>query len=211
MLIMTPYFRVKENNMGKLSLLAYEKEEEYINLLTHKVVLKTEEYQLYVNGIKLDEIIDEKLYLKYLFLSSLYGNRLFLAIKSEELDDAIDNIILFPKTLALVLSLSNTQDFQLIIPKITEQIILVKVGELIYINRDNKLIELNNNLVISQNELRSISAVLFLPDYCFMNYKLEERNWKSLMDNKVKAYYDAEEQFDIRFYSIIENIVEKNR
>lgn len=31
------------------------------------------------------------------------------------------------------------------------------------------------------------------------------------MDNKVKAYYDAEEQFDIRFYSIIENIVEKNR
>ncbi|KEY62895.1 hypothetical protein [Lactococcus cremoris] len=197
--------------MGKLSLLAYEKEEEYINLLTHKVVLKTEEYQLYVNGIKLDEIIDEKLYLKYLFLSSLYGNRLFLAIKSEELDDAIDNIILFPKTLALVLSLSNTQDFQLIIPKITEQIILVKVGELIYINRDNKLIELNNNLVISQNELRSISAVLFLPDYCFMNYKLEERNWKSLMDNKVKAYYDAEEQFDIRFYSIIENIVEKNR
>jgi hypothetical protein len=208
---MTPYFRVKENNMGKLSLLAYEKEEEYINLLTHKVVLKTEEYQLYVNGIKLDEIIDEKLYLKYLFLSSLYGNRLFLAIKSEELDDAIDNIILFPKTLALVLSLSNTQDFQLIIPKITEQIILVKVGELIYINRDNKLIELNNNLVISQNELRSISAVLFLPDYCFMNYKLEERNWKSLMDNKVKAYYDAEEQFDIRFYSIIENIVEKNR
>lgn len=211
MLIMTPYFRVKENNMGKLSLLAYEKEEEYINLLTHKVVLKTEEYQLYVNGIKLDEIIDEKLYLKYLFLSSLYGNRLFLAIKSEELDDAIDNIILFPKTLALVLSLSNTQDFQLIIPKITEQIILVKVGELIYINRDNKLIELNNNLVISKNELRSISAVLFLPDYCFMNYKLEERNWKSLMDNKVKAYYDAEEQFDIRFYSIIENIVEKNR
>lgn len=208
---MTPYFRVKENNMGKLSLLAYEKEEEYINLLTHKVVLKTEEYQLYVNGIKLDEIIDEKLYLKYLFLSSLYGNRLFLAIKSEELDDAIDNIILFPKTLALVLSLSNTQDFQLIIPKITEQIILVKVGELIYINRDNKLIELNNNLVISKNELRSISAVLFLPDYCFMNYKLEERNWKSLMDNKVKAYYDAEEQFDIRFYSIIENIVEKNR
>ncbi|KZK41951.1 hypothetical protein [Lactococcus cremoris] len=197
--------------MGKLSLLAYEKEEEYINLLTHKVVLKTEEYQLYVNGIKLDEIIDEKLYLKYLFLSSLYGNRLFLAIKSEELDDAIDNIILFPKTLALVLSLSNTQDFQLIIPKITEQIILVKVGELIYINRDNKLIELNNNLVISKNELRSISAVLFLPDYCFMNYKLEERNWKSLMDNKVKAYYDAEEQFDIRFYSIIENIVEKNR
>lgn len=197
--------------MGKLSLLAYEKEEEYINLLTHKVVLKTEEYQLYVNGIKLDEIIDEKLYLKYLFLSSLYGNRLFLAINSEELDDAIDNIILFPKTLALVLSLSNTQDFQLIIPKITEQIILVKVGELIYINRDNKLIELNNNLVISQNELRSISAVLFLPDYCFMNYKLEERNWKSLMDNKVKAYYDAEEQFDIRFYSIIENIVEKNR
>ncbi|TRW55698.1 hypothetical protein FNJ55_04430 [Lactococcus lactis] len=170
--------------MGKLSLLAYEKEEEYINLLTHKVVLKTEEYQLYVNGIKLDEIIDEKLYLKYLFLSSLYGNRLFLAIKSEELDDAIDNIILFPKTLALVLSLSNTQDFQLIIPKITEQIILVKVGELIYINRDNKLIELNNNLVISKNELRSISAVLFLPDYCFMNYKLEERNWKSLIDVK---------------------------
>lgn len=208
---MTPYFRVKENNMGKLSLLAYEKEEEYINLLTHKVVLKTEEYQLYVNGIKFDEEIDEKVYLKYLFLSSLYGNRLFLAIKSEELDDAIDNIILFPKTLALILSLSNTQDFQLIIPKITEQIILVKVGELIYINRDNKLIELNNNLVISQNELRSISAVLFLPDYCFMNYKLEERNWKSLMDNKVKAYYDAEEQFDIRFYSIIENIVEKNR
>ncbi|KGH34083.1 hypothetical protein [Lactococcus cremoris] len=197
--------------MGKLSLLAYEKEEEYINLLTHKVVLKTEEYQLYVNGIKLDEIIDEKLYLKYLFLSSLYGNRLFLAIKSEELDDAIDNIILFPKTLSLVLSLSNTQDFQLISQKICEQIILVKVGELIYINRDNKLIELNNNLVISQNELRSISAVLFLPDYCFMNYKLEERNWKSLMDNKVKAYYDAEEQFDIRFYSIIENIVEKNR
>ncbi|MCJ7969501.1 MAG: hypothetical protein MUW51_11545 [Lactococcus lactis] len=197
--------------MGKLSLLAYEKEEEYINLLTHKVVLKTEEYQLYVNGIKLDEIIDEKLYLKYLFLSSLYGNRLFLAIKSEELDDAIDNIILFPKTLSLVLSLSNTQDYKLIIPKITEQIILVKVGELIYINRDNKLIELDNNLVISQNELRSISAVLFLPDYCFMNYKLEERNWKSLMDNKVKAYYDAEEQFDIRFYSIIENIVEKNR
>lgn len=197
--------------MGKLSLLAYEKEEEYINLLTHKVVLKTEEYQLYVNGIKLDEIIDEKIYLKYLFLSSLYGNRLFLAIKSEELDDAIDNIILFPKTLSLVLSLNNTQDYKLIIPKITEQIILVKVGELIYINRDNKLIELNNNLVISQNELRSISAVLFLPDYCFMNYKLEERNWKSLMDNKVKAYYDAEEQFDIRFYSIIENIVEKNR
>jgi hypothetical protein len=208
---MTPCFRVKENNMGKLSLLAYEKEEEYINLLTHKVVLKTEEYQLYVNGIKLDEIIDEKIYLKYLFLSSLYGNRLFLAIKSEELDDAIDNIILFPKTLSLVLSLNNTQDYKLIIPKITEQIILVKVGELIYINRDNKLIELNNNLVISQNELRSISAVLFLPDYCFMNYKLEERNWKSLMDNKVKAYYDAEEQFDIRFYSIIENIVEKNR
>ncbi|ADA65457.1 Hypothetical protein NCDO2118_1820 [Lactococcus lactis subsp. lactis NCDO 2118] len=71
--------------MEKLSLLAYEKEERYINLLTHKVVLKTEEYQLYVNGIKFDEEIDEKVYLKYLFLSSLYGNRLFLTIKSKDL------------------------------------------------------------------------------------------------------------------------------
>lgn len=208
---MTPYFRVKENSMEKLSLLAYEKEERYINLLTHKVVLKTEEYQLYVNGIKFDEEIDEKIYLKYLFLSSLYGNRLFLTIKSKELDDVIDNISQYPKTLALILSLSNIQDFQLISQKICEQILLVKVGESIYINRDNKFIELNNNLVISQNELRSISAVLFLPDYCFMKYKLEDKNWKSLMDNKVKVYYDAEKQFDTQFHSIIENIVEKNK
>lgn len=208
---MTPYFRVKENNMGKLSLLAYENEDRYINLLTHKVILKTEEYQLYVNGIKFDEEIDEKVYLKYLFLSSLYGNRLFLTIKSKELDDVIDNISQYPKTLALILSLRNIQDFQLISQKIREQILLVKVGESIYINRDNKFIELNNNLVISQNELQSISAVLFLPDYCFMKYKLEDKNWKLLMDNKVKVYYDAEEQFDTQFHSIIENIVEKNK
>ena len=44
-----------------------------------------------------------------------------------------------------------------------------------------------------------------------MKYKLEDKNWKSLMDNKVKVYYDAEKQFDTQFHSIIENIVEKNK
>ncbi|MFC4651362.1 hypothetical protein ACFO26_00365 [Lactococcus nasutitermitis] len=193
--------------MAKKSILVLESGNQYIHSLTHKKVMKKEEYQLYVNGIMLSDEIDETLYLKHLFLSSLFGNRIFLTFEPSEIENIKKFIQKLPSTVQIILKFPKNYSMADIDVRNKKRISVIVVNDRIYIQRRGYYQLFTKECELTQHELLMVSSVIFLPDYVFQSYRKEE-DLDGFMDGKIKCYCNAEKIFTEKFALILKNIKE---